>query len=225
MFLGGNFLDFDLDKRILNNLIGKTGIIARDKYINNAVLIPLVNLNDEEELLFQIRNANIRQGGEVCFPGGRYDPQLDSTYEDTAIRETVEELGIKKEQIKIIGKLGTLIGAAGVCVDTYIGRIHLEPLDLLKYNKEEVEEIFLLPLSYFINNPPEEYHIEIEINPFHTNNENKKEELLPSEKLGFPKRYHQPWKGNKQRILVYKTPFGVIWGITADLIYEFIKVI
>lgn len=218
-------MNLDLDQKIAKNLIGKTGIISRDKYINHAVLISLINLQGEEMLLFQVRSLNISQGGEVCFPGGRYEPQLDRSYEETAIRETMEELGIKKEQISMIGKLGTLIGAAGVCIDAYIGRIQVEALEDLKYNKDEVEKVFALPLRYFIEHEPEKYSVGIEVNPFHKKQDNEIEILLPAESLGFPVKYHTAWRGNKQRILVYKTPFGIIWGITADLIAEFIKLL
>ena len=42
---------------------------------------------------------------------------------ETAIRETVEELGIEKEKIDIIGKYGTLINASGMLLDVYVGYI------------------------------------------------------------------------------------------------------
>ena len=41
---------------------------ARHSY---AVLCPLVERADGLHLLFEVRAAGLRQGGEVCFPGGR----------------------------------------------------------------------------------------------------------------------------------------------------------
>ena len=39
--------------------------------------------------------------------------QMDSNFEETAVRETVEELGIDKNEIEVIGELGTLFGRFG----------------------------------------------------------------------------------------------------------------
>ena len=37
----------------------------------SAVLVPLVRQDGEYCLLYEIRSANVRQPGEVCFPGGK----------------------------------------------------------------------------------------------------------------------------------------------------------
>src|ERR1035437_2226725 len=78
------------------------GILRKKEYFNSAVLIPLVWYNEEYHFLFEKRGAKIRQGSEICFPGGEYDPSSDKSLLETAIRETMEELGIKKEKIKVI---------------------------------------------------------------------------------------------------------------------------
>ena len=44
---------------------------ARKEY---AVLCPFVEREDGPHLLFEVRAAGLRQGGEVCFPGGRMEP-------------------------------------------------------------------------------------------------------------------------------------------------------
>lgn len=52
------------------------------------------------------RSTSVRlHGGEVCFPGGRYDPVEDKNLLDTAIRETNEELGLLLNTGDIIGRL------------------------------------------------------------------------------------------------------------------------
>ena len=50
-------------------------------------------------------------------------------------------------------------------------------------------------------------------------------QLLPVKELGLPKRYAGPWTKGKHRILVYKTPEEVVWGITAEIVFEFSKII
>ena len=55
------------------NLPRCPGIMGREKYFNSAVLIPFVMIAGEYHLLFQRRAPQIRQGTEICFPGGAYD--------------------------------------------------------------------------------------------------------------------------------------------------------
>ena len=65
-------------------------IIGKNEYFNSAVLILLLNIDDEIHILFQKRASHIRQGGEVCFSGGEFDITKDNDYSQTAIRETSE---------------------------------------------------------------------------------------------------------------------------------------
>ncbi len=198
------------------------GVQGREKYFNAAVLIPLILIEQQYYFLFQKRAENIRQEGEISFPGGKHDPGIDADYLQTAIRETVEELGIAEEKIKIEGRLDTLIASAGVLVDSFIGRLEIEGLAELSINKKEVAEVFCLPVSFFANNPPEEYKVRLMVEPSYKEN-GEEIVLLPARKLGLPAKYHKPWGGTKYRIYVYKTTKGPIWGITAELITEVIK--
>ena len=49
--------------------------------------------------------------------------------------------------------------------------------------------------------------------------------LLPVKELGLPETYHQPWHGRPHRILVYPTSKGPVWGITAEIVSEIIKLL
>ena len=71
---------------------------ARNEY---AVLCPLLEQPDGVHLLFEVRAAQLRQGGEVCFPGGRLESQ--ETPAECALRETEEELSIPRSQIQLLG--------------------------------------------------------------------------------------------------------------------------
>ncbi|MDO8550101.1 MAG: CoA pyrophosphatase, partial [Ignavibacteria bacterium] len=44
-------------------------LIDKEEHFNSSVLIPFVKINSIYHLLFEKRAANIRQGGEVSFPG------------------------------------------------------------------------------------------------------------------------------------------------------------
>ncbi len=212
----------DLEK-LKDRLPVHPGILRKNDYLNSAVLIPLVMIDDEFNFLFEKRAAQIRQGGEVCFPGGEIDPKVDSSFRDTALRETVEELKIQKEKISIIGILDTLIGPMGVTVDSVIGTLDIKDISSLNFDRNEVEKIFLIPVSFFTKNEPEKYHVRLEINPTEVDKNGDKINTLPVKELQLPDRYSKTWRGRKHEILVYKTSEGIIWGLTAALIYEVIQ--
>jgi len=82
-----------------------------------------------------------------------------------------------------------------------------------------------LPLEYFLKNKPEEYNVKLEVHPNEFDSNGNELQLLPVKELGLPKRYARPWTKGKHRILVYKTPEEVVWGITAEIVFEFAKII
>ena len=129
-----------------------SSIIGREKYLNSAVFIPIVEIDGEEFLLFQKRSQSVRQPGEVSFPGGHYEKKKDKDFLSTATRETCEELGISENKILVIGKLGTLVAPMGVIVETYIGKLNINSLDELHIDANEVEKVFIVPIKYFIKN-------------------------------------------------------------------------
>jgi len=44
-----------------------------DKIRNYAVLIPIIEVDGKDHILFEVRSQNITQPGEVSFPGGRVE--------------------------------------------------------------------------------------------------------------------------------------------------------
>jgi 8-oxo-dGTP pyrophosphatase MutT (NUDIX family) len=207
----------------VGNLPEVPGILGRDLYFNSAVLVPFLLIGDEYHLLFQKRAADIRQGSEICFPGGRYDGALDRDFQETALRETEEELGLAREKITITGRLDTLITPRGMIIETFIGTISLASLDELAPASREVEEVFTIPVSWFIDNKPEIYSTRVELQPSTTGPDGRKQILLPVDELGLPAIYAQNREGMKYRVLVYKTERYLIWGITAAIVFEMVQ--
>ena len=207
-------------KGLINNLPKTPGIIGKEEYFNSAVLIPLVLIDDEYHFLFEKRSASIRQGGEICFPGGEYDRKTDKDFLETAIRETEEELGLSHEQIKVLGAMHTFLGPMGVTVDSFVALFDIENADELNFDKNEVEKVFTMPVSFFVNNPPDEYKIRLEMHSHYVDDKGEKIELFPVEQIGLPAKYSKPRSGKSHRVYVYKTQPDIIWGITAALIRE-----
>jgi 8-oxo-dGTP pyrophosphatase MutT (NUDIX family) len=212
-----------LIKKLKNSLTEQDVIIGKDKYFNSAVLIPIIKINNEYHLLFEKRALKIRQGGEVSFPGGEYDIALDKDLKHTAIRETEEELGISTTNINVLGKLGTLVAPMGVSVDAYVAELNVNNLTKLNIDTNEVERVFSIPVSHFINNKPSEYSVKLKAYPFEKKPNGEVIESFPAGKLKLPERYSGSWEGGSHRILVYETNEETIWGITAELVFEFCK--
>jgi 8-oxo-dGTP pyrophosphatase MutT (NUDIX family) len=144
---------------------------------------------------------------------------------ETAVREACEELGINRNQISIIGCIDTLVGSMGVTVDSYLSELKINSIGELNIDKSEVEKVFSVPVSFFIQNPPESYELNIEVHPFCTDENGRRVELFPARELKLPERYYNSWQVRKHKVWVYKTGEGVIWGITAALIKEVIRII
>ncbi|MDA3955479.1 CoA pyrophosphatase [Oceanispirochaeta sp.] len=202
-------------------------IIGREHMLCSAVLIPLILTEEEPLILFQRRSAQIRQGGEICFPGGRFDKEKDSDFKMTALRETCEEIGIQAEKVEILGSPGTLVTPLNVLVQPYLGILNINGLSDLSANEEEVEELFTLSLSWFAENSPQEYRLPIKAHPFSENQLTGDREChFPTRELDLPERYQTPWEGeNRHRIWAYSTPQGLLWGITAQILVEILPLL
>lgn len=211
-----------LNNYILN--LSKTpGILDREKYLNSVVLIPLIRFKEGYHFLFEKRASHISQGNEICFPGGRTEQAIDSDYRSTAIRETVEELGIQAARITVLGRLDTLIASGAKIIEAFIGRLNIDSLDELHPNPNEVAEVFTLPVDYFIAHPPKQYSVETRVYSQVTDSNGNLDILLPAAELGLPSRYHTYWGEYRFPVYVFDTPQGIIWGITARYIAKILK--
>ncbi|GAB4293463.1 MAG: CoA pyrophosphatase [Ignavibacteriaceae bacterium] len=210
-------------KKLIKNLPEIPGIMNKQRFFNSAVLVALVELNGEYNFLFEKRSAHIRQGGEICFPGGEHNPGEDSSLKFTAIRETSEELGISKNKIVILGELDTFVGPMGVIVAPFLGIIKIDNLNKLKTDNKEVEKVFILPVSYFEENNPEVYKVNFRVEPSFKDTAGREFKSLPAEQLGIPARYSNPGRNYSYEMIFWRSSYGTIWGITAEIISHVIN--
>ena len=177
--------------------------------IRASVLIPLVEIDGEPGILFEERNANIPQGGEVCFPGGHVED--GETPADAALREIAEELLLKPEQIELIAPLHVLSEARGREIHSYLGFLHGYGGT---WETAEVTRTFTVPLSWFRGNPPEIHKTSLAV----AAGEDFPYELIPGGR-------DYPFAAGRENVYFYYTPEGVIWGLTAKLLYHFLKLL
>lgn len=87
--------------------------------------------------------------GQISLPGGGREPQ-DATIEDTALRETREELGIPEEAVQVLGQLTPLyIPSSSYCVFAVVG--YADAPALLDINPYEVAAVFEVPLARLLD--------------------------------------------------------------------------
>lgn len=114
-----------------------------------AVLAPLFQKKDEWHVVLIERNANDRDhhGGQISFPGGKFEPD-DGTMLNTALREVEEEIGIPKNEVKVLGSLTDLyIPVSNFQVHPFVGYLERRPSYLLQL--EEVQAVLEIPLDTF----------------------------------------------------------------------------
>ena len=121
-----------------------------------AVLVPIVERPEGMTILLTRRTAHLRShAGQISFPGGKSEPH-DTSAEDTALREAEEEIGLPRERVEIIGRLGQRTTGTGFHVTPVVGLI--EPTVELVPDPGEVETIFEVPLPFVLD--PDNHRIE-----------------------------------------------------------------
>ena len=186
----------------------KPKVMGKRRYF--SAFIPLLNIDGEDFLVFEIREKGvIFQPGELCFPGGEIIG--GETPEICAVRETVEELGIIREELNVINQMDTFHGYTGMTMYCFIGRIETEDFRL---KKDEVRDTLVIPVDFFVNNEPEVHQIDIVQKPG---------ENFPNEKIEARDGYN--WRKGKKDIPIYSYNGHSVWGITALIVQDFAKIL
>lgn len=114
-----------------------------------AVLVPIIARPSGLTVLFTRRTAHLRDhAGQVSFPGGRCEPE-DATPIDTALRESLEEVGIEPAQVEVLGSLPEYFTGTGFRVTPVVGLV-TPPLNL-RLDDFEVAEVFETPLEFLLD--------------------------------------------------------------------------
>ncbi|WP_026571903.1 MULTISPECIES: CoA pyrophosphatase [Sediminibacillus] len=183
-------------------------VLGSEEFAKFAVLLPLIEKEGELQVVFEVRSRTLRrQPGDICFPGGKIDPD-DRSAKEAAIRETVEELGIKTEEITEIHPIDYMVSPFGMIVYPFTG--FMDEKANISLNPQEVEEIFTVPLSFFLETKPVIHEVDMHIEP---------KEDFPFELVAGGKDYE--WRPLKMEEYFYQYDDKVIWGLTARVIAHF----
>ena len=210
-------------KELFNRIPGQIDILSRQDYRNASVLVPFIQKKEELFLLFEKRSNNIRQAGEISFPGGLINIGKE-TGEQTAIRETCEELNIKPENISLNKQFHTLVTPHATILEVYLGELNNVSFPLA-FNKNEVEKILIVPLTFFQDAKPEKYWMNVSISPYKRDKKGQKITLFPAKKIGVDKKYESIWNECRYPIYVYRYQNELIWGMTAQIVFELMSYI
>ncbi len=111
-----------------------------------GVVMPLFEKDGDFNFLLTKRSDAVRyHKGEVSFPGGMYE-EKDGNILNTALRECAEEIGVRRDDVEIIGKLDDVYTLTGFVITPYVGVIP-HPYEF-HTNPGEVAYIITLPYTF-----------------------------------------------------------------------------
>lgn len=187
--------------------------IGEETAFRSAVLIPLVQVDGAWHILFEVRSMTMRkQPGDISFPGGRID-EADSSPLAAALRETHEELGIDPQTVTNIQPLSPYIASPTFVVYPFVGVVDYDEI-IHGYNKEEVEEVFTVPIDWLLNHEP--YMHTVPLKPTPAAN-------FPFDKIVNGANYK--WGTRAIEEWFYDYQDYTIWGLTAMILKHFIACI
>ncbi len=187
----------------------RPGIIDLDIYKKYAVGIPFLVKDDEIRILFEVRASHLNTlPGDICLPGGKIEPGEQPI--QAVIREISEELLLPQDQIE-------LLGASDLYITGKESVIYPFPVLLHNYDftfvKDEVKEVFTVPLGFFLDTEPEAATSSIVEAP---------QEDFPFHRINGGRAY--PWLKATRKILFYQYEERTIWGLTAKILHSFVQI-
>ncbi|MBI4300275.1 MAG: CoA pyrophosphatase [Chloroflexi bacterium] len=149
---------FPTDDKVRAILAARKRFVVRLEGLRPAaVFVLLCGAGSQQAMVFNVRTSRVEyHKGEISFPGGAQDAR-DETLLDAALREAHEEIGVRPEDVVVLGQLDdTFTRGSGFRITPFVGRIP-SPYSFSP-NPHEVEEVFAVPLRYLLEHEisPEE---------------------------------------------------------------------
>ena len=191
--------DENLIKSKLYDCHSPLRISLKDNFFtSSAVLFSIVPYKEKpyELILIHRSNRGTRHRGEMSFPGGKFEVNNDISLKDTALRETEEEIGVPRKNIKILGCLDDFPTMTKYIITPFVAIID-QNQKLIKEDRE-VQKILKIPVDFFLNK------------------KNFREQAVDIDSNKFPIFYFNYI--NKENGKKY-----TIWGATAYMIVTFLE--
>ena len=122
--------------------------VSADGRMPAAVLILLMEKEGRFHIILNVRTQQVEHHkGEISFPGGMHEDS-DPDLRTTALRETWEEMGIRQEDVTILGELDDYGTHSGFVISPFVG-VFPYPYD---YNPSEIEvaEVLEAPIDHLL---------------------------------------------------------------------------
>ena len=120
-----------------------------------AVLVAITDDKYNPEVILTRRAQHLpTHKGQIAFPGGKADLD-DADLVATALREAYEEVALKPEAVKVVGKMGQVLSRQGFVVTPVIGVVPTAVVNQLMPNLGELDRIFTVPLRFFVDTKPQ----------------------------------------------------------------------
>jgi len=176
-----------------------------------AVAILMVDIDNETNIIFEVRALHMRsQPGDISFPGGKIED--DESAENAVKREVCEELGLNINDFEIVTPLNLLVTHYGLIVHPFLG--YVKNYNNIKINTDEVDHIFLTSLDKLLKIEPLKVISKLNVD----RNEN-----FPFHLINGGENYK--FKEGIYKSLFYNYGEYNIWGMTALILEDFLKVI
>ena len=151
----------DLERILAERLNPVIDTLPNDNEISMtaAVMILLAKQDGAWNIVYTRRTNEVKtHQGEVSFPGGSFEKQ-DKSLAQTALRETMEEIGIKPDCIKLLGGMNPHRTIYDFLVFPFVGI--LQCASEFTMNPAEVDRVFMIPVDWLKdrNNFYEQDHV------------------------------------------------------------------
>jgi 8-oxo-dGTP pyrophosphatase MutT (NUDIX family) len=124
--------------------------LSHDKATAAAVLLLIYEKAGEPYVVLTRRTEDVEHHkGETSFPGGTFDPD-DGDMLTTALRETEEEIGVRPEDVEVLGQLDDIVTITGFLVSPFVGVLRTSSYPFV-VNAQEVAELVEVPLRHLMD--------------------------------------------------------------------------
>ncbi len=187
-------------------------VLGHESFFQSAVIVPVIKYQGEKCVILEERSTLLKYNpGEISFPGGRIEPE-DGGALQAAMRETCEELGVRKKDLSYVGPLDIMLTPFNVLIYPFVCEINER--SIIVPNECEVQSVLYVPLSHLLDYVPLVNKVAVRLVP---------PPDYPFELI--PRGRNYPWKEGYYDQYFYQWESHTIWGLTARILHHFLTLL